>query len=198
VISDTSTLKTLPARELSAGLAEILKHGLLADAAYFERVANAIEQIRAGDSELLAEAVAGSCEIKAAVVARDEREVGERALLNLGHTFGHAIEAMTGYARWLHGEAVGCGLVLAADLSRRVGTIGSDDVARISEAVLRAGLPTRVDGLSAQAAIETMRGDKKSHAGEIRFILLERIGRAVQRPVPAQALRETLIEGGFR
>jgi 3-dehydroquinate synthase len=198
VVSDTDLLRTLPAREVSAGLAEILKHGLLADAAYFERTASAIERIRAGDADLLADAVAGSCEIKAAVVARDEREAGERALLNLGHTFGHAIEAMTGYARWLHGEAVGCGLVLAANLSRRVGTIGSGDVAKVADTVARAGLPTRIEGLSAHAAIETMRGDKKSQAGEIRFILLERIGRAVQTTVPAQALRETLLEGGFR
>ncbi len=124
VISDTETLRTLPPRELSAGLAEVLKHGLLADRDYFERMSgrNRIDA-RARCSLHWPMRSSGSCEIKASVVARDEREAGERALLNLGHTFGHAIEAMTGYSRWLHGEAVGCGLVLAAELSRLLGTM---------------------------------------------------------------------------
>ena len=116
VISDTDTLRTLPPRELSAGLAEVLKHGLLADRDYFERMAAQSNRCARTMRRALAAAIAGSCEIKASVVARDEHEAGERALLNLGHTFGHAIEAMTGYSRWLHGEAVGCGLVLAAEL----------------------------------------------------------------------------------
>lgn len=198
VVSDTDVLKTLPAREVSAGLAEVLKHGLLADAGYFERVVANTARIRAGDPEAVSEAVAGSCEIKAMVVARDELEAGERALLNLGHTFGHAIEAMTGYSRWLHGEAVGCGLVLAARLSNRIGLLGANDVQRIAQAVEAAGLPTRVDGLPADAAVASMYGDKKVEARQIRFVLLERIGAAVQRTVPEAALMATLREGGFQ
>ena len=198
VIADTDTLRTLPPRELSAGLAEVLKHGLLADAEYFARVRHELPRLLACDAAALAEAIGRSCEIKAAIVARDERESGERALLNLGHTFGHAIEALTGYRRWLHGEAVGCGMCLAADLSRRLGLIEADDVAAIESAVAAAGLPTRIAGLARDAAIESMRGDKKAEAGEIRFIVLERIGRAVQRAVPAAALAATLAAGGYR
>ena len=197
VISDTSTLKTLPARELSAGLAEILKHGLLADRKYFEQVVHDLPALRACALDALGRAIAGSCEIKAGIVARDERETGERALLNLGHTFGHAIEAMTGYTRWLHGEAVGCGLVLAADLSVRVGLLERAAIGPIEAAVQAAGLPARIEGLSLERAIESMRGDKKSEAGAIRFILLEHIGRAVQRTVPDAALRATLAAGGY-
>jgi 3-dehydroquinate synthase len=197
VLSDTATLRTLPPRELSAGLAEVLKHGLIADSAYFEATVAQLPALRAGDPVALARAIARSCEIKAGIVARDERETGERALLNFGHTFGHAVEALTGYARWLHGEAVGCGMVLAADLSRRVGLLAPSAVTAVSEAVAAAGLPTRIDGLSAESAVNSMRGDKKAQAGEIRFILLERIGRAVQRAVPDDALRATLTDGGY-
>ncbi len=198
VVADTDTLRTLPARELSAGLAEVLKHGLLADAAYFEQTVRELSRLRACDEQALAAAIARSCEIKAAIVARDEKESGERALLNLGHTFGHAIEALTGYDRWLHGEAVGCGLCLAADLSRRLGLLEAADVARIEAAVAAAGLPARIEGLSLAAAVESMRGDKKAEAGEIRFIVLERIGRAIQRTVPSDALQATLAAGGYR
>lgn len=197
VVSDTDTLRSLPARELSAGLAEVLKHGLIADAAYFEKMVAAIDLLRDGDAAALAEAVAGSCAIKAAIVARDEKEAGERALLNLGHTFGHAIEAMTGYASWLHGEAVGCGLVLAAKLSEAIGLLAASDVQKISAAVTRAGLPTRVDGLAALDAIEAMRGDKKAHAGEIRLIVLAAIGKASQRAVSQPVLLQALRAGGF-
>ena len=197
VISDTATLKTLPPREFSAGLAEILKHGLIADADYFERMSAAIESLRAGTGPSLTEAIAGSCEIKAAIVARDEKEAGERAVLNLGHTFGHAIEAMTGYSHWLHGEAVGCGLVLAAHLSAALKLSTEDMVRTITAVVARAGLPTRVDGLSALTAIEVMRGDKKADAGETRFIVLDRIGKASQRTVPQAVLLKTLMAGGF-
>ena len=198
VIADTETLRTLPARELSAGLAEVLKHGLLADADYFARVTHELPRLLACQELPLADAIARSCEIKAAIVARDEKESGERALLNLGHTFGHAIEALTGYERWLHGEAVGCGMCLAADLSQRVGLIERADVEAVEAAVAAAGLPTRIEGLSRAAALESMRGDKKTEAGEIRFILLERIGRAVQRAVAAGALDATLAAGGYR
>jgi 3-dehydroquinate synthase len=196
VVSDTDTLATLPPRQLSAGLAEVLKHGLIADADYFEQMVAAIGSLRRGDTEALTAAIAGSCEIKASIVARDEREAGERALLNLGHTFGHAIEVMTGFT-WLHGEAVGCGLVLAARLSNAVGTLPDSDVQRIGSAVADAGLPTRIEGLSARDAIETMRGDKKADAGAPRFIVLDRIGRATQRTVPQPVLHQTLLESGF-
>ncbi|UCG97229.1 MAG: 3-dehydroquinate synthase [Burkholderiales bacterium] len=198
VVADTDTLRTLPPRELSAGLAEVLKHGLLADAGYFARVTRELPRLLACDEQALAEAIARSCEIKAAIVARDEKESGERALLNLGHTFAHAIETLTGYGRWLHGEAVGCGICLAADLSRRLGLIARDDVEIVERAVAAAGLPTRIDGLSRSAAVESMRGDKKAEAGEIRFIVLERIGRAVQRTVPPAVLDATLAAGGYR
>jgi 3-dehydroquinate synthase len=156
-----------------------------------------IESLRAHDAAALTEAIAGSCEIKASIVARDEREAGERAVLNLGHTFGHAIEAMTGYSRWLHGEAVGCGLVMAAELSCRLGSLPSSDVKLVEAAVVRAGLPKRVDGLSALNAIEVMRGDKKTDAGQMRFIVLDRIGRASQRAVPQPILLQALTAGGF-
>ncbi len=198
VVADTDTLRTLPPRELSAGLAEVLKHGLLADAGYFAQVTRELPRLLACDEQALAEAIARSCEIKAAIVARDEKESGERALLNLGHTFAHAIETLTGYGRWLHGEAVGCGICLAADLSRRLGLIARDDVEIVERAVAAAGLPTRIDGLSRSAAVESMRGDKKAEAGEIRFIVLERIGRAVQRTVPPAVLDATLAAGGYR
>jgi 3-dehydroquinate synthase len=198
VVADTDTLRTLPPRELSAGLAEVLKHGLLADAQYFAQVTGDLPRLLACDEQALTAAIARSCEIKAAIVARDEKESGERALLNLGHTFGHAIEALTGYERWLHGEAVGCGMCLAADLSQRLGLISRGDVETIERAVAAARLPTRIDGLSRAAALESMRGDKKAEAGEIRFIVLERIGRAVQRTVPAAALDATLAAGGYQ
>ncbi|GIL04081.1 3-dehydroquinate synthase [Betaproteobacteria bacterium PRO7] len=198
VLSDTDTLRTLPPRELSAGLAEVLKHGLLADADYFERTLRDLPRLLACDEEALAAAIARSCEIKAGVVARDEREAGERALLNLGHTFGHAIEALTGFSRWLHGEAVGCGLCLAADLSHRLGLIARADVERIEAAVAAARLPTRIEGLSLRDALESMRGDKKAEAGRVKFVLLERIGRAVQRTVPDEAVAATLAAAGYR
>ncbi|MCK6427673.1 MAG: 3-dehydroquinate synthase [Burkholderiaceae bacterium] len=198
VLSDTDTLRTLPPRELSAGLAEVLKHGLLADADYFERTLRDLPRLLACDEEALAAAIARSCEIKAGVVARDEREAGERALLNLGHTFGHAIEALTGFSRWLHGEAVGCGLCLAADLSHRLGLIVRADVERIEAAVAAARLPTRIEGLSLRDALESMRGDKKAEAGRVKFVLLERIGRAVQRTVPDGAVAATLAAAGYR
>jgi len=197
VISDPDTLKTLPPRELSAGVAEILKHGLVADPQYFEQTVGSIDALRAHNAAALTDAIAGSCEIKASIVARDEREAGERAVLNLGHTFGHAIEAMTGYSGWLHGEAVACGLVIAAELSRLLGSLPATDVKVIEAAVARAGLPRRVEGLSALNAIEVMRGDKKTDAGQLRFIVLDRIGHASQRAVPQPLLLQALTAGGF-
>ena len=197
VVADTEVLRTLPTREVSAGLAEILKHGLLADAQYFAQVEALLPRLVECDVNALGPVVARSCEIKAGVIARDERESGERALLNLGHTFGHAIEAITGYGQWLHGEAVACGLCLAADLSHRLGLIDDITVKRIERAVAGAGLPTRIEGLSREAAIDSMRGDKKSHAGTIRFIVLEGIGRAAQRTVTDEVLDATLVAAGY-
>lgn len=197
VVADTAVLRSLPPRELAAGLAEVIKHGLLADADYFSAVERDLPRLLECDSATLAAAVARSCEIKAGVVARDEKETGERALLNLGHTFGHAIEALAGYGHWLHGEAVGCGMCLAADLSQRLGLIGAADVRRIEAAVAAARLPTRIAGLARNAALASMAGDKKAEAGKIRFILLERIGRAIQRTVPDDVLDATLRAGGY-
>jgi len=197
VVADVDLLSSLPAREISAGLAEILKHGLLADADYFASVEALLPRVVNGDVAALAPVVARSCAIKAGVVARDERESGERALLNLGHTFGHAIEALAGYGHWLHGEAVGCGLCLAADMSRRLSLIDAGAVARIEQAVDAARLPTRIAGLSRVAAVQAMRGDKKAERGQIGFIVLERIGRAAQRSVPDEILDATLAAGGY-
>jgi 3-dehydroquinate synthase len=198
VVADTDVLQTLPSRELAAGLAEVLKHGLLADAKYFEEVVADLPALRDREVAALARAVGRSCEIKAGVVGRDERESGERALLNLGHTFGHAIESLTGYGQWLHGEAVGCGMVLAADMSRRLGLITERDVRTVQHAVALAGLPPRIEGLGVDEALRSMRGDKKAEAGAVRYIVLEAIGRAAQRAVPDQVVRETLLAGGFR
>jgi 3-dehydroquinate synthase len=198
VVSDTSVLRSLPVRELSAGLAEVLKHGLLADREYFERTVRDMPALLALHDEALAHAIARSCQIKANIVGRDERESGERALLNLGHTFGHAIEALTGFAAWLHGEAVGCGLCLAGDLSSRLGLIAPDDVQRIVDAVASARLPARIEGLSKAGAIGAMRGDKKTHAGRIRFIVLERIGRAIQTEAPDEMVEATLSAAGYQ
>jgi 3-dehydroquinate synthase len=198
VVADTDTLRTLPPREVSAGLAEIIKHGLLADADYFAAVAKTLPALRALDGDALVPVIARSCEIKAAVVGRDEREGGERALLNLGHTFGHAIEALTGFGTWLHGEAVGCGLCLAAHLSHRLDLLPAAEVGRIEAAVRAAGLPTRIEGLSLDGALAAMRGDKKAEGGQVKFIVLERIGRAAQRTVPEEAVAATLRAGGYR
>jgi 3-dehydroquinate synthase len=198
VVSDTSVLRSLPRRELSAGLAEVLKHGLLADREYFERTVRDMPALLALHDEALASVIARSCQIKASIVGRDERESGERALLNLGHTFGHAIEALTGFGPWLHGEAVGCGLCLAGDLSSRLGLIERTDVQRIVDAVASARLPARIEGLSKAGAIAAMRGDKKTQAGRIRFIVLERIGRAIQTEAPDEMVEATLSAAGYR
>ncbi len=197
VVSDTASLKTLPPREVRAGLAEILKHGLLANREYFERSVQLLPQLLALESEALAETIGGSCEIKAEVVGRDERENGERALLNLGHTFGHAIEALSGYGQWLHGEAVACGLCLAADLSARLRLIGPDALDAVRAAVAAAELPVRIPGLPLAQAFDLMRTDKKAYAGKIDFVVLERIGQAVRRQVDDALVEATLRDGGF-
>ena len=192
VVADVATLATLPPRELSAGLAEVLKHGAIADPAYLAAIEAAMPRLRALDAGALAEAVARSCEIKAEVVARDEREGGLRAILNFGHTFGHAIEAGLGYGEWLHGEAVGAGMVMAADLSSRLGMLPATDRDRLREAVVAAGLPSAGPRWPAARYVELMQVDKKAEQGTPRFVLLEALGRARLQRVADDALHATL------
>ena len=178
VLADPMTLETLPARELAAGLAEVIKHGLLADAVLFEWLEQHMERLVARDPEALAHVIRRSVQIKGAIVAEDEHETGVRALLNLGHTFGHAIEAGLGFGTWLHGEAVGAGLVMAAELSRALGYLGESEVARIRALVGRAGLPVAGPALGVERYFELMSVDKKARNGALRFIALERLGQA--------------------
>ncbi len=172
VVADLDTLKTLPERELSAGLAEIIKYGPIADMAFFDWIEANIQGLRARDPALLATAVRRSCEIKAWVVAQDEKEGGLRAILNFGHTFGHAIEAGLGYGEWLHGEGVGCGMVMAAHLSQRLGHVDEAFVQRLTRLVHAAGLPTMGPDLGADRYLQLMSGDKKSEGGDIKFVLI--------------------------
>ena len=181
VISDLATLDTLPDRELRAGLAEVIKHGLALDLGFVEWLEENIAQLLARERAALAYAVRRYCELKAGVVAADERESGVRALLNLGHTFGHAIEAGTGYASWLHGEAVAAGMVMAAELSLRAGLISRGDVTRVRDLVARAGLPVKGPALRVDELMALMSTDKKAAKGKVRFVLLESIGRAALR-----------------
>lgn len=192
VVADMALLATLPARELSAGLAEVIKHGAIADADYLARIESDLPALLAGDAAALADAVARSCEIKASVVERDEREQGLRALLNFGHTFGHAIEAGAGYGNWLHGEAVGAGMAMAADLSARLGMLDAADARRVRDTVAAARLPVRAPDWSFERWVELMSVDKKAQRGTPRFVLLESIGRAVLRRAPDEALRATI------
>lgn len=192
VLADTSTLDTLPARELSAGLAEVIKHGAILDAAFFDWIERNIGKLVARDPEALAHAIARSCEIKADVVRKDERESGLRAVLNFGHTFGHAIEAGLGFGNWLHGEAVGCGMVMAADLSQRMGYIDAAQVERVRALVKAAGLPVVAPDLGAARWIELMEVDKKNEGGAIKFILLKPLGSPSITNVPQELLLATL------
>ena len=192
VIADTSTLSTLPARELSAGLAEVIKHGAIIDATFFAWIEDNIGALLAKDPAALAYVIQRSCEIKAEVVRQDERESGIRAILNFGHTFAHAIEAGLGYGVWLHGEAVGCGMVMAADLSQRLGFIDADTCARITGLVHAAGLPTVAPDLGAATWLELMQIDKKNEDGVIKFILLKPLGTAIITTSPQEALIATL------
>lgn len=192
VIADTATLDTLPARELSAGLAEVIKHGAIIDATFFDWIESNIGALVGRDSGALAYAIRRSCEIKADVVRQDEREGGLRAILNFGHTFGHAIESGLGYGEWLHGEAVGCGMVMAADLSHRLGFIDATACARISALVAAAGLPTRAPDLGVERWLELMQVDKKNEGGQIKFILLKPLGTPAIMSVPQDMLLATL------
>ena len=179
VLADIATLNTLPDRELKAGLAEVIKYGLIRDLPFLEWIEANLERLLARDADALAEAVERSCRNKAEVVAADETEQGERATLNLGHTFGHAIETGLGYGEWLHGEAVAAGAVMAAELSRRLGWLSEADVARVRRIHERAGLPVKGAALGADRYLELMAHDKKVSDGTLRLVLLKAIGRAV-------------------
>ena len=192
VVCDLATLQTLPGRELGAGLAEVIKYGPIADAGFLDWIEANLGALRAGDPAALARAVQRSCEIKAWVVGQDEREGGLRAILNFGHTFGHAIEAGLGYGQWLHGEAVGCGMVMASDLSARLGLVPAAFVERIARLVERAGLPLRGPALGTARYLELMRVDKKALGGEIRFVVIESVGHAAVRTAPDELVASVI------
>ena len=196
VVCDLSVLKMLPPRELSAGLAEIIKYGPIADMVFFTWIESNLEALLARRPAELAYAVKRSCEIKAHVVGLDERETGLRAVLNFGHTFGHAIESGMGYGNWLHGEGVGCGMVMAAELSKRLGLVNDAFVSRLKTLIARSGLPVRAPILDAAdnagRYLSFMRIDKKSEAGEIRFVVIDGPGRAAVRAAPDALVREVI------
>ena len=193
VIIDTDCLQTLPDRELAAGIAEVIKTAAIRDRAFFEWLEANLPNLVARDADALVHAVAQSCRIKAEIVAADEREAGERALLNFGHTFGHAIEAGVGYGEWLHGEAVAAGMVLAAQLSERLGMISGADVERLRALVRRAGLPIEAPHLGVERYLALMGRDKKVTAGSLRFVLLDGVGAArIRSDVPDAELRAVL------
>lgn len=194
VLADTAVLASLPQREIHAGLAEVIKYGLIRDPEFFAWLEDNIDALRALEPAALAYAIARSCENKAAVVAADEHEGGVRALLNLGHTFGHAIETALGYGAWLHGEAVGLGMCMAADLSLRLGWLEDRQRRRAVALIERAGLPTQAPaGLAAETLLELMARDKKVTAGRLRLVLLRGIGAAqVSADYDHAALRATL------
>jgi len=197
VLADTSVLKTLPARELSAGLAEVIKYGLIRDPGFFLWLEENISGLMAMDDELLTEAIFRSCQNKADVVAEDEKEHGVRATLNLGHTFGHAIETEQGYGNWLHGEAVGTGMLMAADLSWREGWLSEDDCSRIRQILTHANLPAEPPAqMSAQCFIDHMLVDKKVLDGNLRLVLLKTIGQAVVTSDFSEMHLHTCLEAG--
>ncbi len=178
VVADTETLATLDKREYRAGLAEVFKYGLILDPGFFDWLELALPALLRREPEALAKAITRSCEIKADIVARDETEQGVRALLNLGHTFGHAIEAVHGYGRWLHGEAVAAGMVMAAQFSARIGSLPGAAVPRIEALIEAAGLPTRPPPLPHERFVAALHRDKKVQAGQLRLVLLDDIGAA--------------------
>lgn len=193
VMADMAQLDTLPDRELSAGLAEIIKYALLGDIEFLHWLEQHMDQLIGRNAQLLAEAVYRSCAHKARIVAADEHEKGERALLNLGHTFGHAIEAYLGYGEWLHGEAVAVGMVMAADLSQRLGWISFADVQRIRQIIQRANLPVLCPPIPVEQFMDLMAQDKKVLDGQLRLVLLKDVGRAViTRDAPVTLIRQTI------
>ncbi len=194
VLIDTDTLATLPDREFSAGLAEVLKYGLIADADFFAWLERHWDALLQRDEVVISEAIYRSCEIKAEVVMEDEKEQGRRAILNLGHTFGHAMETYTGYGKWLHGEAVGAGLLMATDLSCRLGWVPSDLVARVEGLLVRAALPVQSPPtMTRNDYVQLMARDKKVESGVLRLVLLKRLGHAiVTSDVALEALNQTI------
>jgi 3-dehydroquinate synthase len=193
VLADIDTLQTLPKRELSAGVAEVIKYGLIRDEEFFDWLEINIEKLMALDEEITSFSVYRSCENKAEVVANDEHETGERALLNLGHTFGHAIENAMGYGVWLHGEAVAAGIMLAADLSRRMNWLNGTDLTRMQGLMIAANLPLSAPNLGVQKYLDLMANDKKVADGKIRLVLQKGIGRSViTSDYDAKALQKTL------
>jgi 3-dehydroquinate synthase len=196
VLCDLDTLRTLPPNELSAGLAEIIKYGPIADMAFFDWIEANVQAMLDRDPATLAYAVRRCCEIKAWVVGQDERESGLRAILNFGHTFGHAIEAGLGYGQWLHGEAVGCGMVMAAHLSKALGLVDDAFVLRLTTLIRAAGLPTVGPRLAQQdnagCYLDLMRVDKKAEAGAIRFVVLDGPSKAAMRGAPDALVRQVI------
>ena len=195
VLADIDTLKTLPSREFSAGMAEVVKYGLMRDAEFFDWLERNVEALMALDEQALSYAIYRSCQNKADLVALDEHEQGDRALLNLGHTFGHAIENAMGYGVWLHGEAVAAGTVLAADLSQRLGWLTASDSKRVSDILQAAKLPVTAPNLGVERYLDLMGHDKKVEDGKIRLVLQQGIGKAViSSDYAADKLKETLLK----
>lgn len=196
VLCDLDTLATLPARELSAGLAEVIKYGPIADMDFLAWIEANVDALLVREPQAMAHAVRRSCEIKALVVGQDERESGMRAILNFGHTFGHAIEAGMGYGQWLHGEAVGCGMVMAARLSAALGHVDAAFVARLTRLIERAGLPVVAPVLDDKDNVgrylELMRVDKKAEAGQIKFVVIARPGEAEVESAPDEVVAEVI------
>jgi 3-dehydroquinate synthase len=188
VIADTDTLATLPPRELAAGLAEVIKYGLIEDAGLFAWLEKNIGALLALDPDALSHAIRRSCEIKAGIVAEDERERGRRALLNFGHTFAHALESLGGYRRWLHGEAVAIGMQMAANASLALGRLHAEDHRRIGALLRKAGLPTRAEEIDVDAVLELMQIDKKAGRAGLRLVLLDGLGKAEVTPAPDRAV----------
>ncbi len=196
VVIDLATLTSLPAREFSAGLAEVVKYGVSLDARFFAWLEDAMPSLIARNRDALARAIRRSCELKAEIVAHDEREAGRRALLNFGHTFGHAIEGAAGYGAWLHGEAVAAGMMLAARLSVRLGAIDHDIVERLKALLLAAGLPVEAPALGVDQWLHWMASDKKADAGRLRFVLLDALGSSRVASVADDALHQVLASSG--
>ncbi|XKH60808.1 3-dehydroquinate synthase [Halomonas sediminis] len=195
VLIDTATLTTLPPREFSAGLAEVIKYGLIRDVAFLGWLEDKMAALRALDDEVLVVAIERSCRLKAEIVAEDETEQGVRALLNLGHTFGHAIEAHQGYGNWLHGEAVGAGMAMAAELSRALGWLNEGDVARVQAIIEGAGLPLEIpNDMNAEDFLSRMRLDKKNIDTRLRLVLLKSVGDACVFDATPSATLQALLE----
>ncbi len=194
VLADTDTLKSLPPREFSAGLAEVIKHSLILDRDFFDWLEERMDDVIALDSASLSLVVRRNCELKAAIVAEDEREHGRRALLNLGHTFGHALESLGDYGQWLHGEAVSIGIALAARTSAQLGWIDAADCDRIEALLERAGLPVNAPDIGVDRLLKRMRMDKKASAEGLKLVLIKQIGEGVITPSPEEDVLRDVIE----